>query len=187
MILAATILPGLPPYGPMPTAFPASWGRLGREGLVVEFETEGAKLVGNFEPGSGGLRLAGRHPNGRDGIVLSDGDLWIVSADLELTADRLLPGLNALAETRNPDGWIFDRQGLALVRFSPEGILWHTRRLSWDGFDQIHVGDTKITGMAWSPVDDDWYPFEVDLGSGRAKGGSFSEEDPEGWEKLHLV
>jgi hypothetical protein len=40
MIYAATILPGLPPYESLPTAFPREWGYLGRDGTVVEINTE---------------------------------------------------------------------------------------------------------------------------------------------------
>jgi hypothetical protein len=32
MVPSARILSGLPPYGPLPTAFPPEWGHLGREG-----------------------------------------------------------------------------------------------------------------------------------------------------------
>ena len=46
MIHAATIIAGLPPYGPMPAAFPAEWGVRGHEGTVVEFETEVNKRSG---------------------------------------------------------------------------------------------------------------------------------------------
>jgi hypothetical protein len=79
MVSAATILKGLPPYGPMPTAFPREWGVLGREGTVVEFNSEEGVWVGNFQPGLGGLQFAGLHPNGLDVVVIAAGDLWIVN------------------------------------------------------------------------------------------------------------
>ena len=80
-MLRTTLLSGLPAYGPVPTAFPAEWGRLGREGCVVEFKTPQATWVGNFMPGSGGVNLAGMHPNGRDAVVIAAGDLWAVNPE----------------------------------------------------------------------------------------------------------
>jgi hypothetical protein len=183
MISAATILPGLPPYGRILAGFPAEWGLRGHEGTVVEFKTTTGDWVGNFEPGIEGLEFAGVHPNGVDAVVIAAGDLWVVNGQAR-TAQRLLSALNALLEVQNPMGWIFSRQGIALARFSLEGLVWHTRRISWDGFDGLAVEKEKVTGLAWSPGDDRWSPFQVDLQTGATSGGSYFEEDLEGWERL---
>jgi hypothetical protein len=176
------VLSGLPPYGPPATAFPAEWGRLGREGTVVEFETEAGTWVGNFQPGLGGLQFVALHPNRRDAVVIAAGDLWVVNPDAR-TAERLLPAIDAALEVQDPDGWVFSRQGLALARFGPEGLIWHTRRLSWDGFDQLSIAHGEVKGLAWSPIDDTWHPFRVNLGTGGSTGGSVADEDAEGWER----
>ncbi len=167
----------------MATPFPAEFGCLGREGTVVEFTAEEGTWVGNFQPGPGGLEFAGYHPNGSDVVVIAAGDLWIVHPH-ERTAVRNLPALEAIFEVRDPAGWIFSRQGIALARLGPTGILWHTRRLSWDGFDQLQVGQDELTGRAWSPIDDQWVPFRIDIHTGKATGGSYSSRDVEGWEIL---
>ena len=178
---AVRVLPGLPPYGPLATAFPAEWGRLGREGTVVEFKTERATWVGDFQPGLGGLQLVAVHPNQRDAVVIAAGDLWVVNPQ-ERTAEQLLPAIDTALEVREPDGWVFSRQGIAFARLGPEGLIWHTRRLSWDGFDQLRIVHGDLTGLAWSPVDAQWHPFRVELGTGRSTGGSYVGEDTEGWE-----
>src|SRR4051812_8574173 len=60
------VLPGLPAYGPLAQPFPASWGRVGREGVVVEFtDATGAVWVGNFSPGLGRVSAVFAHPDGR--------------------------------------------------------------------------------------------------------------------------
>jgi hypothetical protein len=102
----------------------------------------------------------------------------------ERTARRLLPAVYAALEVCDPNGWVFSRQGLALARFGPEGLIWHTRRLSWDGFDQLTISGGEVTGLAWSPIDEQWHQFRVELSSGRSVGGSFSDDDSEGWEEL---
>jgi hypothetical protein len=74
------------------------------------------------------------------------------------------------------------RQGLAFARLGPQGLMWHTIRLSWDGFDQIVIDQSDLRDLAWSPLDDKWCPFSVELGTGKSAGGSFSQADTEGWE-----
>jgi hypothetical protein len=183
MFRAVKLLQGLPAYGALPAAFPAEWGRLGREGTVVEFKTASATWVGNFRPGLGGLELAQLHPNKRDAVVVAAGDLWVVDAPSR-SAELVLPAIDTAWEVRNPEGWIFSRQSLALARFGPKGLVWHTKRLSWDGFDQLSVGQSEVTGLAWSPSDEEWHPFRVDLFTGRSAGGSFPDGDAEDWERL---
>jgi len=183
MAFTAAILPGLPPYGPLPTAFPPEWAELGREGTVVEFGTEAGVWVGNFQPGLGGLEFAGPHPNKANAVVIAAGDLWIVDPR-ERTAFRMLPSLQAILEVHSPEGWVFSRDGLALARLGPKGVMWHTRRLSWDGFDQLQIVQDELKGLAWSPIDDRWCEFSVDLKTGRSTGGSYADADAEGWELL---
>jgi hypothetical protein len=129
MAPAVRVLPGLPPYGPPGTAFPAEWGRLGREGTVVEFKTERATWVGNFRPGLGGLQFVAIYPNQGDAVVIVAGDLWAVNPE-ERTAEQLLPAIDTVLEVQEPDGWVFSRQGIAFARVGPEGLilLWRRHR-----------------------------------------------------------
>jgi hypothetical protein len=75
-------------------------------------------------------------------------------------------------------------QGLAFLRLAPSGILWRTRRLSWDGFNAVRLSTETIRGDAWNPVEDRWMPFEVDLATGASEGGSFGSGDPESWQRI---
>jgi len=125
MITSVRLLQGLPPYGPLATAFPAEWGRVGREGTVVEFKMEAGTWVGNFRPGPGGIDFAELHPNKRDAVIVAAGDLWVVNP-VRRSAECLLPAIDAALDVRDPDGWVFSRQGLALARLGSEGLVWHT-------------------------------------------------------------
>jgi hypothetical protein len=183
MTLALNLLPGLPPYGPTAVPFPAEWGRTGREGTVVEFTSGEESWVANFQPGIAGLQLAELHPNGRDAVVVAAGDLWVVDV-ANRSAQEVLPAIDSALPVDSPPGWIFTRQGLALARFGPAGILWHTKRLSLDGFDQVRIDGDRISGVAWIGIEDQWVPFEVELGSGRSWGGGFSDDDIERWERI---
>lgn len=177
------LLPGLPPYGPMATAFPAEWGQLGREGTVVEFNSGTEVWVANVRPGLDGLKFAELHPKGGAAIVIASGDLWMI--DLRTRAAvQMLPAIEAMWRVQNPEGWVFSRQGIALARLGPNGLIWHTRRLSFDGFDEVHIDEHEVRGLAWSPLDDTWRPFIVDITTGKSAGGSYFPEHNDGWEKL---
>lgn len=63
-------------------------------------------------------------------------------------------------------------QGVAVSRFGDRGRLWHTRRISWDGFKDVHITDTDIAGLAFASWDPEWTPVRVDLRTGYVSGGS---------------
>jgi hypothetical protein len=178
------LLPGLPAYGEIPRSFPASWGRLGSEGVAVAFEPRsGGAWTGNFAPGMGGVSDVQPHPDRRRVLVFAAGDAWEVDAETR-SAELVLEGVMALWPVDAPNGLVVDQDGLSFARLGPGGVVWRTRRLSWDGFSSVQVGDGGIRGVAWDAVSDGWLPFEVDLATGESRGGSFGEDDLEGWERL---
>jgi hypothetical protein len=134
----------------------------------------GSTWAGNLKPGLGGLDDVRRHPNGRGVLVASKGNLWQVDP-IERTAQELAPAVFAVWKVA--DRLVYDNQGLWFLCLGSSGWLWQTRRISWDGFDQIDVGERQITGQAWSPVQDRWLPFSVDLQTGAVEGGSYIEID----------
>jgi len=143
--------------------------------------------VGNFRPGAlRGVQGAWVHPNDRDVVVISNGDAWVVEP-AKRCAQAITLAVDGVWEVEAPAGLVLSRQGLAFLRLGPDGLLWHTRRLSWDGFDEINFDGNTLSGLAWSPVDDEWLPFKVDLRSGASSGGSFSDVDTEGWERLQEI
>src|SRR5262249_4793983 len=105
-------LPGLPPYGPLAKPFPSSWGRSGREGLVVEFSAgDAVRWVGNFRPGINGVTQVLHHPNRRCVLVLSTGDLWAVDV-VHQTAQELSVAVEQLWPAQDSDDLIGSRHGL---------------------------------------------------------------------------
>lgn len=176
------ILPGLPPYGALARACPPDWGARGREGLVVEFTTSTGRLwVGNFANGMNGIREVVQHPDGLRVLVFSGGDGWSVDIDGE-DAQLLVHTIDGLWPVQG--GLILSRQGLAFLRLGRDGVLWHTRRLSWDGFQNVRIDGDRLTASAWSPGSDEWAECSVDLRTGAASGGSYGDRDSEHWERL---
>ncbi len=178
------ILPGLPPHNAAAVPFPADWGRCAREGFVVEFLTDtGESWVGNFRPGLGGVDDVRPHPNGRDVLVTAAGSVWIVDRNRRECAEDA-GAIDAIWPVSDPDGIVMSRQGLALIRLGAEGRLWHTRRISWDGFKDVQISWSEISGLAWAPWTPEWTRFTVDLRTGRVQGGSYTGPDEVEWESL---
>jgi len=182
MSIRVELRDGLPSHGPPATSFPADWGRLGREGVVAEIRTEASAWTANVQRGLSGIDHAALHPNRNDVVVFARGDLWVIDP-VRRMATCLLPCVESLLEVEEPRGWIMSRQGIALARLGPEGLMWHTRRLSWDGLELLALERGTVTGRARG-LDDAWHPFQVDAVSGRSRGGSYLLGDREGWEQL---
>jgi hypothetical protein len=176
------VLEGLPPYGPMATPIPPEWGRLGRQGLVVEFAaSQDDRWTANFQPGLAGLNEVLTHPNQRDVLVFSAGDAWSVDP---VSRETSLVAVAIDACWTVADGLVLSRQSLAFLRLGASGVVWHTRRLSWDGFDDVTLDGRQLTALAWSPLTESWSPCSVDLHTGASHGGTYSHDDVEGWQRL---
>jgi hypothetical protein len=47
--------------------------------------------------------------------------------------------------------------------------------ISVDGFDKLRFEVKRLIGEAWSPIEDRWLPFSVDLHTGFVDGCGYSE------------
>jgi hypothetical protein len=142
--------------------------------LVVEFvSSDGEVWVGNFQPGNFGVNDVLKHPNGRDALVISNGTLWSVNPTTR-KGDELVTAVFDVWPVADPDGYLLNEQGLAFLRISAAGVLWNTTRISWDGFRNLRFEREQLTGQAWSPIEDRWLPFSLDLQTGSVQGGSYT-------------
>jgi hypothetical protein len=57
-----------------------------------------------------------------------------------------------------------------------DGTGWNSGRISWDGFRNISVSGSTLTGEAFSPLSDGWTPFTLDLISGNCVGAVYPKE-----------
>jgi hypothetical protein len=53
-----------------------------------------------------------------------------------------------------------------------EGLKWTTERLSWEGVAIAEIKGTNLQGLGWDPFTDREAPFEVDLRTGKHRGGA---------------
>lgn len=59
-----------------------------------------------------------------------------------------------------------------------EGIAWQTEKLSWEGIRIVSVDSERLHGFGWDAMSDQEVPFEVDLDTGKHKGGTRPASPP---------
>lgn len=64
--------------------------------------------------------------------------------------------------------------GLWFELLGADGMIWKSRRISWDGMCDLDVNGLALIGKAWSP-DGRWCEFQLDLTDGSVEGGSYYE------------
>jgi hypothetical protein len=168
------VLPGLPPYGDWPEAFTATGQGRHREGYVVRFHPDGsASWVGNFQRGLSSFEDVFRHPNGRELLVIAGGQGYIV--DPNDRAMRKYFGAQIEVAFQVPElSSVMFGNGLWFESLGPDGWQWCSGRISWDGMRELRRDGLRLFGQAWSPLEDRWLHFELDLRSGQFTGGSYN-------------
>ncbi|WP_374368853.1 hypothetical protein [Dongia sp.] len=171
------ILPGFPTTGPLPQAIGngESWGGHS-EGFVVRFyPSSGAPWVGNFKPWASGAYLwhgVAEHPDGQHLIVVARGMAYLVDPENPESAkyvDANIQHVISLPEL----GAVLISDGLSFTAIRKDGVWWESDRISWDEFRNIRIENETLHGDASSP-DETWWPFSLDLLTGRSEGGSFA-------------
>jgi hypothetical protein len=103
-----------------------------------------------------------QHPNGSDVIVVVDGDVHIVAPQSRKLRDRLGDDIEQVTPLPALRSVLFRR----LTHFetiAADNSHWCSPRISWDGFRDVTLRGTMIAGEAWTPVDEGWVPFTLDL------------------------
>jgi hypothetical protein len=68
--------------------------------------------------------------------------------------------------------------GLRLEGHGKSGVLWRSRRISWDGIWDLRVDAGRLEGTCWDAVNDIAVTFSVDIRTGDLVGG-VSPEPPD--------
>ena len=166
-------LPGMPGRVPQ-LYFPGSAQSGGHDGVLVQVGLgEGPSWIGTFAFGGwhNGLTAMFSCPDGRSLCIVAAGNGYIVRAD-DPRCWQKLPAL-PIIDARS----IKDRQLLVfadftkLVAYGPQGLVWITERLSYDGITISEVTSDNIRGIAWDAPNLSSVAFSVDLGSGKHTGG----------------
>ena len=169
------VLDGLPPYGPSAIPFSATGLGKHREGLVVEFFSgDEPSWTGNFQRGLTGYDTVFSHPDGQHIIVVSGGQAYVIDPDSQRLEKCFGAQIEYAELARDLDAIVFGN-GLWFETVFPSGTI-ATKRLSWDGMQEIKRDGQHLTGKAYDPMLDEWVAFSVDLLEGIVTGGSYNLE-----------
>lgn len=168
------ILPGLPATGPLPEQFAAGGRGTHSEGFVVRFLPErSAPWVGNFQGGFGECQGVFAHPDGSHLIVVATGQAYVVDPESRSLLHHFGADIAAVVEVPELPALVFTN-GLWFEGYGSSGVLWRSDRVSWDGLRSLSRSELTLQGEAYSPLDDAWHPFSLNLLSGRIEGGSYN-------------
>lgn len=135
--------------------------------------------MGNFAAGHKGPTAAFPLPGGRRVVVLARGNLWFVDP-ITQEVESMSITVDGVWEIPGSEGALLSVQSLGFARLGPFGIDWFTQRLSFHGFSAVHIKAGEALGLAWDALEEQWVPFEVELSSGRSRGGAQCR-DPGAW------
>jgi hypothetical protein len=113
-----------------------------------------------------------QHPNGSDVIVVADGEAHIVAPRSRELRDRFGDDIEAVTPLPALRSVLFRR----LTHFeiiAADNSRWCSERISWDGFRNVDLRGTVIAGEAWTPVDEAWVPFTLDLATRQVRNAIY--------------
>lgn len=164
------VLEGLPPYGPVAES---CGNKSHSEGFVVRFfPEEGESWVGNYQHSGSDFSSVLEHPNKNDFVVIAGGEAHVIEPVTHKCREEFGGAIDS-ALFVNELNIVVLGDGLCFRAMNAEGHLWKSKRISFDGFQNIRQEGITLSGEAWSPPDDRWYPFSLNLESGEFTGGSF--------------
>ncbi|HLY90012.1 MAG TPA: hypothetical protein VKQ27_13605 [Acetobacteraceae bacterium] len=170
------ILRGLPSYGPIACPFPEDGRGQFREGLAVKFwKKSGATWVGNFQRGFTSFDQVMNYPDGHLVIVIAGGDGYVIDPDLMKQTHKFGGGLTFAIELVDLN-LVLIGDNIRVGTFTVDGPGWDSGRISWDGIRNIVVNGSSLSGEAYTPIDDCWQAFGIDLLTGEVTGAVYPEQ-----------
>lgn len=148
----------------------------------------GAMLL-EIKPRSGGTFLATCALGFRDPSALSGvwscprpDDILAVAGGYAYLADSLAPErplhipLRPVAQVLPaPESNLLLLAGFhTIAAIGATGLLWETKRLTWEGLNLTGIRDNQLHGLGWDMRTDRELPFTVDLATGQHTGGAFN-------------
>jgi hypothetical protein len=110
------------------------------------------------------------HPDGARSLVFARGDAW-ENDPVSREAACVAAEVDVVLAVPGSVDLVLCDQGLCLLRLGPDGVVWRTRRLAWDGLHALRVEGDTIVGEAWD-LQDVWVAVSVTLATGEATGGA---------------
>ncbi len=172
------ILNALPAYGPMYVPVTGNEEPLYSEGFPVRFfKTDGTDWVANFQPGWTDLKQILELDETQNLLVIAGGACYLM--DPNNTNPVQVFGVGYCDFFKADNGRLVLQDQTDLTILEPDGRHWHTERISWDGFKEIKIEHSIVSGLTLDPMydADEWVPFTYDLDTQILTGGSYHRYD----------
>jgi hypothetical protein len=169
------IINELPGQGEITYQFPPD--RAAEMGLLVRVQAEGDRhwigVFGSSVPWPDAVTEMLSWPGSSHFLAISRGTGYFVNCE---HAENYLeiPILPVMHKIDHPSGLTILGDFCFLAAVSAAGIVWKTESLSWDGIRELAVQSSEITGLGYDSPTDSWVEFQVDLRTGRHRGGASS-------------
>jgi hypothetical protein len=155
--------------------YPGASVQGGRDGVLVKVRSEcGQEWLGTFAFG----RLTQRGVSGLfttpdpDRLcVVAAGEGYFVSANTPTSWEEILAVPTRDVRPIAAHDIIVFADFTNLVAYGKTGLMWRTKRLSWDDLKIIEVTDVFIKGEFWDILSEGTATFVVDLATGAHTGG----------------
>lgn len=155
--------------------FPGGETAGGGDGLTLRvIPRRGGAWLGTFAFGFKSSKAASglySWPDPARLCVVSSGQGYLVDVDEPGSYDliRPVPIINVLPVAER--SLVVFVNYTTLTAYGGDGLLWETKRLSWEGIDLTSVTGSFVEGVVWDPRIEAATPFTVDLRDGSHRGG----------------
>jgi hypothetical protein len=106
-------------------------------------------------------------------LVIAGGQGYIVNPNDRTNREYFGADIEVVVPVLELNSVVFGN-GLWFESLGPDGWQWRSSRISWDGIRELRRDGWRMFGGAWSPLEDRWLPFELDLRTGEFTGGSYN-------------
>ncbi|MBS1584490.1 MAG: hypothetical protein JSS82_02900 [Bacteroidetes bacterium] len=132
---------------------------------------DGSEWVANFAKGWTKLCTVYELQNSLF-LVIAGGECYIMSAESSTPIDE--PCADCELAFQRETGRLVLIGGTDITVVEPNGEYWDSKRISWDGFKEVKMEGSIVSGLSWEPADGDgiWSPFSFDIDSRVLVGGS---------------
>ena len=167
-------LPGLPGEPPFPVQIALPGVSTFREGYVLRISpTTGLSWVGNFQPGASGYcAFLALHTDRL--AVIAGGLGYVIDANRRVVQHSFGGDITEVVPLPNSAEFLAI-SNTDIERHSSTHLAWRSRRVAWDGIRRLQLHGGTLLGQA-RHFDDSWHHFELELASGKHKGGAYTSE-----------
>ncbi|WP_158977398.1 hypothetical protein [Cellulophaga sp. L1A9] len=182
------ILKSLPPYGPMYVTVSDDGMESYSEGYVVKFfKSDSTEWIANFKTGWSDFNCVHSFENTDLIVVISSGTCYLMHPDEIKPRNVFGVGYKSLLEKENGGLILEDQTNLTIIE--ENGEIWHSERISFDGFKDIKLKENIVSGFYYVPTSGDgqWTEFSLNLLTKELLSGSsyiFNGNETKPWWKI---